>query len=208
MKTARLTYSYHPQPSSLSKIDKTLDRIDVRGQAVLDCYCGTGTVLASALSHGARSATGTDLENYTWCLRRELWRYLDNSQLVGDPKLSLYWGVDATVAARTLDYDVLVTDPPNPITIVGGSPISVPRDTGHTGHQLTQFWKERLDPNNLMGAGDGAVEDVVDVISHALDEGARVIVNLFAVRGFDYLEAISNRFSVVQIHDSWHEVRP
>src|SRR5690554_3672194 len=106
-------YKHHPQPSSPTLADQAIRAAGVRGLRVLDPFCGTGTIVCIAAANGAKMAIGSDIEDYTFCSRSPVYMAA-TSQGFGDPAIAVHYGVDAFDAISLYDYDILITDPPNP----------------------------------------------------------------------------------------------
>jgi 16S rRNA G966 N2-methylase RsmD len=119
------SYKWHPQPSSIRKATGAALNGKVRGLDILDCFCGTGAHCLAVIKSGAKSYTGTDIEDFSFCIRKDVARYNANYEYFGDNSIRFMWGIDAKKAVKSFDYDLLFTDPPNPYQIVGGAPISL-----------------------------------------------------------------------------------
>jgi len=173
-------------------------KANIKGTRVHDCFCGTGTLLVAAIKAGANYAIGSDIEDYSVCIRKEL-QELKN--------VELHWGIDAFDAIKKFDYDVLFIDPPSPNSVLGGTRISVVRDIGLHGHQIRKFWKERFSPRNWIGKGSICIGNVFRVISFGLESDKRVIANLFANRnGFSYYKTLKPFFRMKHLYANWYEI--
>jgi 16S rRNA G966 N2-methylase RsmD len=203
------SFKWHPQPSSIRKSGRAAKLADIRGERILDCFCGGGSHGIAAIRAGARRFTGTDLEDFSFCLRKDIARYNgDYKTLWGDKAVSFEWGINARQSVRCHDYDILFIDPPNPYQIVGGATKSVIRDTGLSGSKLTKFWKPRLNPENWINKRDATIQNVKEILTYALSEDKRIIANLFKIKsnGFDYREKIEGDFHITTIFESYCEV--
>jgi 16S rRNA G966 N2-methylase RsmD len=195
-------YKFHPQPTSLRNALNAAKVADIRGSQVLDCFCGTGTCLIAALKAGAEKAIGSDVEDYSFCLRPEIRKWLKN----GSKNIELHWEVDGLESIKTFEHDILFIDPPSPVSVLGGTQISVVRDTGLHGNQIRQFWQERISKKNLMGKGQKTISYVVKLVKMDLQQGKRVIANLFTQGKFSYLAIFKLIFKVEKLYKNWHEV--
>lgn len=193
------TYKWHPQPSSLRKATEAARLFDVRGEVVLDCFCGTATHCLAALNNGAAFFIGTDIEDYNFCLRSGI------SKL--NKGFRIETGVDALKAVSTYDYDCLFIDPPNPYLIAGGSLPSVVRDTGLSGSQIGKFWAQRFDGANMINKKGATLYYTKSVVENALYREKRCLVNLFQIRSnkFDYVSLFRDHV-VKQVYESYYEV--
>ena len=203
------SYKWHPQTSSIRKSTMAAKLARIRGATVLDCFCGSGAHAVASIQAGAARFTGTDLEDYSFCLRKDIARYNAEYNYLGEKTVMFEWGIDARTSIKTHDFDVLFIDPPNPYQIVGGAMKSVIRDTGLSGSKLTKFWRERLSPENWINKRDKTLENVEKIIIGAIDENARVIANLFAIKsnGFSYFEKFKDKFSCNPLFESYYEVK-
>lgn len=198
-------YKYHPQPSSPTLADQAIRAAGVRGLRVLDPFCGTGTIVCIAAANGAKMAIGSDIEDYTFCSRSPVYMAA-TSQGFGDPAIAVHYGVDAFDAISLYDYDILITDPPNPRAIVGGAPISIKEYTGMNGWELAKFWKNRFSDRNLINKKEETVSRVRDLFVQASGRGKRIIANLFSSRGFDYSKALCDEFTLRPVAGTYYEI--
>jgi len=204
------SFKWHPQPSSVRKSTEAAKRAwAFKGAVILDCFCGGGSHGIASISGGAKVFIGTDLEDYSFCLRKDIARYnADYANFGGEKSVIFEWGIDAKESLKTHDYDILFIDPPNPYQIVGGATKSVIRDTGLSGSKLTKFWRPRLNPDNLINKREKTLGTVKEIISLALSDNKRVIANLFKIKsnGFDYHETYINDFKTTQLFESYYEM--
>jgi hypothetical protein len=198
----RYDYKLHPQPTSLTNAINAAKAARIVGTQVLDCFCGTGTILVAALRAGAAKAIGSDIEDYSFCLRRELYKWLDS----GSSVVELHWGVDALEAIDIFEHDILFIDPPSPVAILGGTQISAKRDTGLHGNEIRKFWTERISDRNLMGKGQKTVSYVIRLVKIDLGRGRRAIINLFAQGKFSYKVFFQKVFKLKHLYANWYEV--
>jgi len=203
------SFKWHPQPSSVRKSTEAAKRAtSFKGATILDCFCGGGSHGVASIRAGAKKYIGTDLEDYSFCLRKDIARYNSEYQNFGEKTISFIWGLDAAKSIISYDYDILFIDPPNPYQIVGGATKSVIRDTGLSGSQLTKFWKPRLNPENLINKREGTISKVREIVFFALTDKKRVIANLFRIKsnGFDYSEQFKDEFKLTPIFESYYEI--
>jgi len=202
------SFKWHPQPSSIRKSTVAAKNAGIRGANVLDCFCGGGSHAVASILAGAKMFTGTDIEDYSFCLRKDIARYNAEYTFFGEKAVSFEWGVPASESINNHDYDVLFIDPPNPTQIVGGATKSVIRDTGLSGSKLTKFWKGRLSPDNWINKRDETVMNVKGIIDVALAGNHRVLCNCFTVKsnGFSYFDQFKDEYTLTQLFESYHEV--
>lgn len=203
------SFKWHPQPSSVRKSTGAAKNAKgFKGAVILDCFCGGGSHAVAAIRAGAKKFIGTDLEDYSFCLRKDIARYNTEYQTFGEKTISFIWGVNAKQAILNYDYDILFIDPPNPYQIVGGATKSVIRDTGLSGSKLSKFWKPRLNPENLINKREETISTVREIIYFALTDQKRVIANMFRIKsnGFDYAERFKDEFRLVPLFESYYEV--
>jgi len=198
-----LNYKWHPQPSSLSISMKALKLADIRGSIILDPFCGTGTLLVAAVNNNAEKAIGSDIEDWSFCIRKELKKWILN----GNNKIELHWNIDAMHSISIFKHDVLVTNPPHPYKIGCAKAYSAKRDIGLYVGQLEKFWRDRLSKNNLMGKGFRTIAYVIKLVKTELRSGKRVIVNLFRdSKGFDYRRYFEKYFLTKHVYGHFFEV--
>lgn len=202
------SFKWHPQPSSIRKATGAAKKAGIRGAIVLDCFCGGGSHGVAAILAGASKFIGTDIEDYSFCLRKDIARYNADYNFFGGKTVSFEWGVPAQISIQNHEYNILFIDPPNPTQIVGGATKSVIRDTGLSGSKLTKFWKGRLSPDNWINKRDETVKNVKDIIDTALNNNKRVICNLFAVKsnGFSYFDQFKEQYKPIPLFESYYEV--
>ena len=206
----RMTYKWHPQPTSLKIATIVAKKASMRGQRVLDPFCGTGACLIAAVRARAKEIVGSDLEDWSEYLRPELRTMLE----CGSPVVRVYWGLDAMEAVRRFEHDILFTDPPNPWAICGGCWVTVLRDLGLTFYDLRRYWLSKLRPDNLMGKGSKAVSYLMRLVKHELDAGRRVIINLFSAYGDvasttsrqDLARIFKSLFIIKRVHGNFYRV--
>jgi len=196
-------YKIHPQPSSLRIATQAAKRAKLAGTRVLDCFCGTGTLLVAAHRAGAFHIIGSDIEDYSFCLRKEL-RQLMKYKLT---KIEIHWHIDAFDAIERFDYDILFVDPPAPNDVLGGTKISAKRDTGLHGSEIKRFWLKRLDERNWMNKGSKTVSNVFKLLKKGLESNKRVIINLFSHREFSYLQAFKPFFEYKRLAGNFYEIQ-
>ena len=175
----------HPQPTSVTPALKAALKAGVRGEVVLDPFCGTGSLVLAAIKAGADRAIGSDIEDWSFALRPELERILSSRTLNGRRKVELHWGLDARKAVRRFDHTVLFTDPPDPHDVIGGHKFSMLRElrkTGRfrTGADIRRYWKERFDERNLIGKKKRTIDYVIRLIREELQAGRRVIFHAYS----------------------------
>jgi 16S rRNA G966 N2-methylase RsmD len=202
------SYKWHPQPSSIRKSEAAAKRANIKGAVVLDCFCGTGSHAVASIRSGAKKYIGTDLENYSFCLRKEIARYNTEYATFGERTISFQWGIPAAESINMHDFDILFVDPPNPYQIVGAYSMSIPRDTGLNGGKLTKFWKERLSEENWINKKGATLENVISLFHSVLSKDKRIIANLFNTKShnkFDYF-AVMEDFKKVQLFETYYEL--
>ena len=180
-------WKLHPQPSSMAKVRRALGNIGLRGKVVLDPFCGTGTLLIVAREKGAR-VIGSDIEDWSEYLRP------------GSERIEFHWGIDALDAIKKFEHDVLLTDPPNPTTIVGGRLPSAYRDTGVKGAQLSKMFN--FSERNLMGKKYKTIKVVIKLVKYELENGRTVIMNAF----YPYKKYLLPIFQMRKLHDTYYIV--
>lgn len=202
------SFKWHPQPSSIRKSTQAAKKADIRGKIILDCFCGGGSHAVASLRCGCKEFIGTDLEDYSFCLRKSIARYNHNYDNFGNKTILFEWGIDAKKSIDSHEFDILFIDPPNPYQIAGGTTKSVVRDTGMTGNNLTKFWKEKFNPLNLINKRQETLQYVKEAILLSLSKNKRCIVNLFEIKSnkFSYFETYKDDFKVVQLFESYYEV--
>ena len=204
------SFKWHPQPSSVRKSTAAAKNAHIRGAVILDCFCGGGSHAVASIQAGAKKFVGTDLEDFSFCLRKDIARYNGAyTTFEGEQAVTFEWGIDAQESIRTHQYDILFIDPPNPHQIVGGATKSVIRDTGLSGSKLTKFWKGRLNEKNLINKREETIKTVEEVVIESLSQGKRVIANLFTIKsnGFDYHARFCNDgFHPDLVFESYYEV--
>jgi 16S rRNA G966 N2-methylase RsmD len=201
------SYKFHPQPSSILKSTKVAKMADMRGKAILDCFCGCGSHGVSSILGGARVYIGTDIEDYSFCLRKDIARYNHNHKTFGDKTIIFEWGIGAMESINNHNFDILFTDPPNPYQVAGGTRKSVIRDTGLSGSKLTKFWNARFSSDNWINKKDQTIQNVITVFNETLLKERRIVANLFTIKssGFNYCDVMAP-FDLKQIYDSYYEV--
>ena len=167
-------YTLHPQPTSLRLATLAARKAGLRGEVVLDPFCGTGTCLIAALRAGAREAIGADIEDWSGYLRPELATML----ACGSPKVRVLWGLDAREACGRIEHTVLFTDPPNPWDVAGGVPLSSLRKFSIGFTELRRYWSQNIRPENLMGKGKTCVLYLIRLVRAEFERGVRVVMNL------------------------------
>ena len=172
-------YKLHPQPTSLRGAIETAKRADIRGKVILDPFCGTGTILLACMATKAKKAIGSDIEDYSSILRADFSNPFLKTWLRTSTEVELHWHIDAIESIRKFEHDVLFTNPPSPIALLGGTCISVVRDIGLHGSQIHKYWSERVSKQNLMGKGQRTIAYVIKLVKTELSNDKRVIVNLF-----------------------------
>lgn len=203
------TYKFHPQPSSRDKCTRAAIAFDFHNQSVLDCFCGCGTHGLAAIQAGVISFRGTDIENYSEYLRKDIARFdSDYTTFDGSKAISFHWGIDAFESIKTYEHDILFIDPPNPYQIAGGTLLSTLRDTGLSGNEISKMWASRFNDSNWIKKKDATIENVVRLVETDLNAGNKVLANLFKIKSnkFDYANCFS-RFELRQVYDSYYEVR-
>jgi len=180
-------WKLHPQPSSMAKVRRALDNIDLRGKVVLDPFCGTGTLLIVAREKGAR-VIGSDIEDWSEYLR------------LGSEGIEFHWGIDVLDAIKKIEHDILLTDPPNPTTIVGGRLPSAYRDTRVKGAQLLKMFN--FSERNLMGKRYKTIKVVIKLVKYELDNGRTIVINAFR----PYRKYLFPIFQMRQLHDTYYIV--
>ena len=203
------SFKWHPQPSSIRKSTFAAKNAGIRGAIVLDCFCGGGSHAVASILAGAKMFFGTDLEDYSFCLRKDVARYNAEYTFFGEKAISFEWGVPASESIENHKYDVLFIDPPNPTQIVGGATKSVIRDTGLSGSKLTKFWKGRLSLDNWINKRDETVVRVKEIIDRSLLGNHRVLCNCFTVKsnGFSYFERFEDDYVLSPLFESYCEVK-
>jgi len=199
-------YKLHPQPTSLKKAIETAKRANIRGKVILDPFCGTGTILLACMVARAKKAIGSDIEDYNDILRADFGNPFLKTWLRTDTEVELHWHIDALESIHKFEHDVLFTDPPNPVALLGGTQISVVRDIGLHGSQIRKFWSERLSKQNLMGKGQRTVAYVIKLVKTELENDKRVIVNLFRHGNFSYKRVFEKVFKIKHLYANWFEV--
>jgi 16S rRNA G966 N2-methylase RsmD len=202
------SFKWHPQPSSIRKSTMAAKKANVRDKIVLDCFCGGGSHGIASIISGARCFIGTDLEDYSFCLRKDIARYNFDYQTFGDKTISFEWNVDAKTSISSHVFDILFIDPPNPYQVAGGTTKSVIRDTGMSGSKLTKFWKEKFNPENLINKREDTLLYVKDIFDLTLNMEKRLIVNLFEIKSnkFSYFEKFKDEFKTKQLFESYFEI--
>ena len=199
------TFRWHPQPSSLRKSIVAAKKFDCHNSIVLDCFCGCGTHGIASIMAGATQFIGTDIEDYSFCMKKGIARQnIIEQTFFGEKTIAFNWGIDAFEAIQTIPHDILFIDPPNPYQIAGGTTISTVRDTGLSGSGLEKFWKERFSDKNWIKQKDKTIENVIKLIE--MEQG-RILINLFKIKsnGFDYLESFKE-FNPTQIYESYYTI--
>ena len=196
-------YKWHPQPSSIPISTRALKVADVSDSIVLDPFCGTGTLLIAAVTNHAEKAIGSDIEDWSFCIRPQIKNWI----LSGSNKIELHWNVDAMDAIKQFKHDILVTNPPHPFRIGCGKTYSAKRDTGMYTGQLEKYWRHKLNKNNLMGKGTKTIAYVLRLVKIELEEGKRVIINLFKdSKGFNYQKYFDKYFIIKHLYGYFYEV--
>lgn len=178
-------FHWHPQPTSVAPARRAALKAGIRGEVVLDPFCGTGSLVLAAVKAGADRAIGSDIEDWGFALRPELERILSSRTLDGRRKVELHWRVDAMDAIERFDHSVLFTDPPDPHDVIGGHKFSTLREirrTGlyWTGADLRRFWKERLSEKNMMAKKGETIRYVISLIRRELEAGRRVVLHAYS----------------------------
>lgn len=202
-------FRMHPQLSSLRKALAVAKSAYLRNKVVLDCFCGTGTLVYAAFISGARRVIGTDIEDWSKFIYpklREIMLYSFYRK-----NIVIEWKIDAFDAVRKYEHDVLFTDPPNPFTLTGGCFLSVVRDTGLSGWDLHRMWITRLNKKNLMGKGWQTILYLKRLFELELDRGCRVIVNLFTTNPHgnnkrNLAKIFSRYFKLKQVYETYFEL--
>ena len=197
-------YKWHPQPSSLSLATKAAKLAGLEGKIVLDCFCGTGTLLVASVRNGAARAIGSDIEDWSLYLRKELLELL-KYRIYAD-RIVLRWGVDAFDAVKKWDHDILFCDPPSPWEILGGSQISVKRDTGVAPNELRKHWREKFSGKNWIGKEYRTIVNIVRLFRIELVNGRRVIANLFYQNNKSLARVLVPIFALKHLVGNWYEV--
>jgi len=200
-------YKLHPQPTSLRNCLEALKRVDIHDKVVLDPFCGTGTVLIASMVCKAKKAIGSDIEDYSICLRADFNNPLLKTYLRTNTEVEIHWKIDALESIQKFEHDVLVTDPPSPVAILGGTQISVKRDLNMHGNEIHKFWQQRLSPQNLMGKRQRTIAYVLKLAKIELGKGRRVIMNLFAKGNFDWKVYFNKYFKLVKLYKNWYEIK-
>jgi 16S rRNA G966 N2-methylase RsmD len=202
------SFKWHPQPSSIRKSTVAAKNAGIRGAVVLDCFCGGGSHGVASILAGAKAFIGTDLEDYSFCLRKDIARYNAEYTFFGEKAVSFEWGMPASESIMNHKYDVLFIDPPNPTQIVGGATKSVIRDTGLSGSKLTKFWRARLSQDNWINKREETVTNVKEIIDLSLKGSHRVLCNCFTVKsnGFSYFDKFKDEYALMPLFESYHEV--
>ena len=203
------SFKWHPQPSSIRKSYAAAKRMDgFKGADILDCFCGGGSHAVASIQAGAKMFTGSDIEDYSFCLRKDIARYNAEYTFFGERTVCFKWGVQAFESIKIHDYDILFIDPPNPTQIVGGATKSVIRDTGLSGSKLTKFWKARLSQDNWINKREETVTNVKEIIDRSLKENHRVLCNCFTVKsnGFSYFDEFKDNYILIPLFESYCEV--
>jgi hypothetical protein len=196
---------YHPQPSSIALVTQAIRAVNVRGLRVLDPFCGTGTIVCVAADNGALKALGSDIEDYTFCSRDPVYMAA-TSKGFGEAVIEVHYGIDAFEAISSYQYDIVITDPPNPWAVIGGAPISIKRDTGLNGAELARFWKPRFSDKNLIHGKETTVSAVSNLFAEVLGSGRRVVANLFVSRGRDYKDLLRDEFTFRPVAGTYYEI--
>ena len=202
------TYKFHPQPSSLNKSCIAAKKFDFHNQKILDCFCGCGTHGLASIQAGDIAFCGTDIENYSEYLRKDIARFnTDYTTFSGTKVISFHWGIDAFESIKMYGHDILFIDPPNPYQIAGGSLLSTLRDTGLSGSKLEKFWINKFNTENWIKKKSVTIENVISLIETDLKNGAKVLANLFKIKSskFDYTNCF-DEFELHQVYDSYYEV--
>jgi 16S rRNA G966 N2-methylase RsmD len=201
-------FKFHPQPSSLRKSTIVAKKFNMRGKKVLDCFCGTGTHGVAAISCGAIQFIGTDIEDYSFCLRKDIARFNHNHKTFGEKAVHFEWGKEALKSISEYEFDILFVDPPNPFQVAGGTTLSMVRDTGMSGSKLTKFWNERFSEFNLINKKQKTIDYVIDLFNKVLNNDKKIVANLFIIKSnkFNYCDNM-NQFKLFKIYDSYFEVK-
>ncbi len=204
----KFKYLYHPQICAISTGIIGAKAAKLKGKRVLDCFCGTGTLLYAAAFVGASKIIGGDIEDYTEYLHKEV-KSRALSSLNDDHVLEIIYNKPAHEIIKECDFDILFTDPPNPRCILGNSNIRVPRDIGMTGNKIKKMWEDKISPDNLMGKGEITIKYVNNVFRESLLMEKKVFVNMFESKGFNYLNYIEGDMMAISLNArNWFEIRP
>ena len=198
----------HPQSCSKSIMRDVFKKVDIQDKVILDPFCGTGTTILTALEKNPRLLIGTDIQpDFMDVLRYELKGIIKTRKFSEDPIIMEY-GIDAKESARKYDFDILITDPPNPFMILGFSNIRHPRDLHMTGNEVKEYWESRLVSGNLINKREETIRYVKELFSDVLLRDKRIIGNMFATKNgkWSYLSEFQNEFTMTPISGQWYEI--
>jgi hypothetical protein len=182
---------------------EVFSRIDVVDKIILDPMCGTGTTLVVGMQYNVKRIIGTDIQpDFKEVKRKELVFNLN-------PIVFIEYGVDAKTSIQLNEYDILITDPPNPFMILGYSNIRHPRDLHMSGKEVNDYWKPRLVKNNYIGKKDDTIKYVKELFTYALINRKRVIANMFSTKSgkWSYLKEFESIFGMTNIYGQWYELQ-
>ena len=178
----------------------------MRGQSVLDPFCGTGACLVAAVRARAKEVIGSDIEDWSKYLRPELRILL----ACNSPVVRVFWGIDAFEAVKRFEHDTLFTDPPNPWDISSGCWKGVWRDLGLTLYDLRRYWRGKLKPSNLIGKGKKTIAYLIRLVRWELGEGREVVINLFPThydrKRWSLPVVFKSLFIIKHIHGNFYQV--
>jgi len=210
-----MTYKYifnhllHPQHCSLSIMNRVFDKIDVQNKMIIDPFCGTGTTILAGLEKNPKLLIGTDIQpDFAHTLRYQLVGIM-NTRSFSEDRIAIEYGIDAKESLAKYDYEMVITDPPNPFMILGYSNIRHPRDLHMSGNEVKKYWEPRLVKDNLINKQNETIQYVKELFDDILSKKKELIVNLFATKNgkWSYLEEFKGVYLTEHISGQWYNLR-
>jgi DNA modification methylase len=192
----------------MSLVRDLLSKVDINEKVIIDPFCGTGTTILASLEKNPKLLIGTDIQpDFIDVIRYELKGIIKTKQFSSDP-LIIEYGIDAKASIRKYDFDIMITDPPNPFMIVGFTNARMPRDLHMSGNEIKNHWKPKLVKGNLINKREETIQYVKELFNEVLDKNKRIIGNMFSTKNgtWSYLKEFENDFSMDPISGQWCEI--
>ena len=201
-------YLLHPQSCSVSIMEQVYKRIDVANRIVIDPFCGTGTTLLAGLTRNPKLIIGTDIQpDFSETTRHQLVGII-NTRSFSEDRIILEYGIDAKCAIKKYNFDMVITDPPNPFMILGYSNIRHPRDLHMTGNEVKKYWEPRLVSENLINKQDKTINYVKELFDEILSKNKGLIANLFETKSgkWSYYDEFKEGYTLEHLYRHWYKV--
>lgn len=157
-------YELHPQLCSLSRvrfISLKLMKM-LKDKTILDPFCGTGTIPLAVQVAKPEKVICSDLNDYSAILRPQL-RLFKN--------VEYHWGIDVFDAISKFNFDIIITDPPNPF-----NGVTAPYARQRQYYTTRKLFFKTLNAG-IMNSGN--IQAIIDFITYVREQNKPLVMHIY-----------------------------